>query len=562
MKLCFDQMSRISLIILIVVFSCLAPLAGAQGGRTPGPEVLQSFPNQAQYYHGAGNYDLLSQVNKGNNPTNIPENHQQLKATQLTQFPLEFAISQEKQVQLRAVELLYSMNHGQNYYPYQTIPATEKKFVFNAPENGEYWFVFRAIYKNGEVKSMGATPALRVLVDTVPPQMTLDARRNPAGEVIVEWTLEDAALKNAPPGVSLSYDSNATTMKLAVDPKNVKREGNRETGHVAFWPLHNAEVVEIICEQEDAAGNREIQTRRLVLKPSQNQSSHSGDVSEVTTPFARDRDEEATSPVQPVPDMSVLPPPPIVLQDSQRAQFTNAGYATEPAATHSADPLAGVLQALSAAAPPAVSAGVTQPYADGFADGFEHVTTQPPAPAPGMISSVPPAQFLPGNSTIRINTPTTTAASTAANAPQWTGPNAESNAADGVVVTSTTEDFPGKITGVSLGHDENQPFGGQQYLIVRWMPGETPFAESKVDCYRSETKYGPWRPIAFDLKNTGQHYWPVSVADQMPFYLRVDMRTTQGAFTDFTVQPIALPLSLSAPLSGSFQQENPTEPQP
>ena len=91
------------------------------------------------------------------------------------------------------------------------------------------------------------------------------------------------------------------------------------------------------------------------------------------------------------------------------------------------------------------------------------------------------------------------------------------------------------------------------------MPGGTPFAESKVDLYRSETKYGPWRPIAFDLKNTGQHYWPVSVADQMPFYLRVEMRTTQGAFTDFTVQPIALPLSLNTPPPSPIQQDNQSE---
>ena len=567
-------MSRISLIALTTVFACLVPLAWAQDGwrtsqpallsqsrqlgqsgpinrvgQVPGPAAMQYSPNQIQHDYGAGNYDLPPQANK----PNPQANYRQLVVTQKTQFPLDFVIPPEKLSQLSAVELLYSMNRGQNYFPYQTIPATEKKFDFNAPEDAEYWFVFRAIYKNGEVKEIGAIPAARVLVDTVPPKMTLDVRRNPSGEVIIEWTIEDVALKNTLPNVSLSYDSNATSMKLAIDPKNVKREGNRETGYVAFWPLHDAEAVEIRCEQEDAADNKEIQTTRLVLKPSQNVNA-----SEVAITSTRD---DAPTAVQPVPDMSVLPPPPIVMQNTQRAQYTNAGYETTPKVTNPAvasdDPLVSMLESLSVSAPAAVPADVTQRYADGFDDVAATGSAQPTAPAPGMLPSVPPAQFLPGNTTIHTNSP----ASSVANAPRLSGPNTEPNIGHGIVVTTTSEAFPGKITGVSLGYDENQPLNGQQYIIVRWMTGGTPLAESKVDLYRSETKYGPWRPVAFDLKNTGQHDWPVSVADQMPFYLRVDMRTMQGAFTDFTVQPIALPLSLNAPPPSPIHQDNPAEPQ-
>ena len=551
-------MSRIFLIALIATFACLATKALAQEGwRTRQPAIpvqsgqfmksdpingarqvlpdsaaMQHFPNHGQYYS-AGNDNLPPQANKANN--------QWFTVTRKTQFPLEFAISPEKKTQLRAVELLYSMNRGQNYYSYQTIPVTETKFVFNAPEDAEYWFVFRAIDKNGEVKEMGARPAARVLVDTVPPKMTLNAHRNPSGEVIVEWTLEDTALKDTPPTVSLSYDSNATSMTLAVDPKNVKREGNRETGYVAFWPLHDAEAVDIRCEQEDAADNKEIQTTQLVLKPSRN-----GNASEVAMMSATDGDTTTT--VQPVPDMPVSPPPPVVLQNTRSSHDTMPRHEINPLATRqpmvaSDDPLAGMLATLSGAAPSAVSADVMQPYADNFDNTGATGSPQLSAPAPSLLSTVPAPQFLPGNTL--NNTSITVTPGT--NAPQLTGPNVDPNAASGVVVTTETEAFPGKITGVSLGHDENQPLVTSQFIIVRWMPGGTPFTESKVDFYRSETKYGPWRPIAFDLKNTGQHYWPVSVVDQMPFYLRVDMRTTQGAFTDFTVQPIALPLSLNAP---------------
>jgi hypothetical protein len=171
-----------------------------------------------------------------------------------------------------------------------------------------------------------------------------------------------------------------------------------------------------------------------------------------------------------------------------------------------------------------------------------------------LLPSIPPTQFFPEN------TPNNTVTATT-NAPQLSGPNVEPNAGHGVVVASETEAFPGKIVFISLGQFDDPQFDNQQYIIVRWLPGGTQFAESKIDLYRSETRHGPWRPITFDLKNTGQHHWPVSVADQMPFYLRVDMRTMQGAFTDFTVQPIALPLDLNAPVPNLNLQDNSAEPQ-
>jgi hypothetical protein len=214
-----------------------------------------------------------------------------------------------------------------------------------------------------------------------------------------------------------------------------------------------------------------------------------------------------------------------------------------------------MLVALRDSPPSAVSADVTQRYADGFSDAtVVGASSQSAAPAPALLPSIPSTQFLPGT------TPNNTATSTA-NTPQLSGQNVEPNAGNGIVVASDTGAFPGKILFISLGQfDDPQP-DNPQYIIVRWLHGGTQFAESKIDLYRSETRHGPWRPITFDLKNTGQHHWPVSVADQMPFYLRVDMRTMQGAFTDFTVQPVALPLNLNAPVPTPNLQDNSAEPQ-
>ena len=429
-------------------------------------------------------------------------NNQQPHITRLTQFPLPFKITQANQDKLSSVELVYSMDQGKNWYHYQHLPPTEPQFEFNAPQDGEYWFVFRAVHKTGEIKPFGGIPAVRVIIDTEPPKLTLDAHRSGSGEVTVEWTAEDDTLKNTPPTISLSYDSNATWMTLAVDRKNVKRDGHRETGFVAFWPLHNAEAVEIRCELEDAAENKVIQTKQLVLKPSQN-----GNTTKTASSFAA---AIAPTVVPPEPDVTVMPPKPIVMNTSYSVSDPHANATSLEG--ESDNTLNDLLQIMGESPPSPISAEVTQRYANNY----------------GNAAAQPPP-----------------------NLPPMTGPNGSNVSA--TPVTTETPPFPGKITIVSDGLLRRE-FDEQRCIIVRWMSGDTPYTDSKVDLYRSETKHGPWRPIALDLINTGEHFWLVSAADLMPFYLRVDLRSSQGLFTDFTLQTIALPLNLYSPATSPVTQ--------
>lgn len=508
-------------IFVVVLFACFVTAAVAQEdwrngqpswlaqsgphpGQVPGPAAIQSLPNQAQYSN-AGNYDLPLQSVP--NHQQQQQQQQQPHVTRQTQIPLPFKITPANQDKLSSVELVYSMDQGKSWYHYQHLPPTETQFDFNVPEDGEYWFVFRAVHKTGEVKPFGAMPAARILVDTVPPKLTLDVRRSSSGEVTIEWTVEDLALKNTPPTISLSYDSNATWMTLAVDRKNVKRDGNRETGHVAFWPLHDAEAVEIRCELEDLAENREIQTKRLVLKP----SLHGNATETAMTSLAS---VEPTV-VQQVPDLTITPPKPIVMNTSYSLHDSHA----VPSVVTPDNTFNDLLQTMGGTAPLPVSADVTQRYAEN----------------PGQTT----AQRTPGS-------------------PPMVGPNGS----DAATIPTETLPFPGKITIVSDGLLRTD-FNAQRCIIVRWMSGGTPFADGKVDLYRSETKYGPWRPISVDLKNTGEHYWLVTAADLMPFYLRVDLRSLQGLYTDFTLQPISLPLNLNDPASPpATQQDTPASPEP
>jgi hypothetical protein len=48
-------------------------------------------------------------------------------------------------------------------------------------------------------------------------------------------------------------------------------------------------------------------------------------------------------------------------------------------------------------------------------------------------------------------------------------------------------------------------------------------------------------PVAFDLANSGEYHWSIAEVDRTPFFLRVDLRTPNGLYTDFTHRVITVP---------------------
>ena len=606
------MMVRWFLILLTVLLACCSTLANAQVWRSSQPSLLAQsgqntrlpitgnttsplwpqgqaanmqqaspmFPNRNDY--SSGNYDLPAQAANS------------IKSTRQTQFDIPFEISAANQSKYASIELIYSMDRGQTWYNYESVATDKKAFAFNAPEDAEYWFAFRAALKTGEIQQVGRVPAAQIIVDTCPPQLTLEARRNASGEANIAWSAEDVALKNTLPEISLSYDSNITWERLAVNPKSVTREGNRVAGLIVFWPRHSAEAVDIRCELEDAAGNKEIQTTRLILKQPADIAVADSDATPATasnivggkTTFAT----SGTSDLYAMGDMPVTPPRPVVSQkpiahEQHATSMPTLGNAVptpempvaensvtgtlavttsddatiETAETVEPVPnlaagaetlsenvdtqLLDLLRNMGGTPPSAISADVARPYADNrispqFGNVSSSTAQNEQANLPGVLSNVPPARFVPTNNTAgRAHLPqsATQAQTIGANAQASEGTNEQA-----VRQNTTDEAFPGKISLVSLGK-----FGEEDCIIVGWLPGDATFADGKIDLYRSNTRYGPWRAIAFDLQNTGSHYWLISAEDKMPFYLRVDLRSRQGLFTGFTTRAIVTPLSFS-----------------
>ena len=189
-------------------------------------------------------------------------------------FTIPFEIKVDDSSGLPAeVELTYSTDQGMSWFSYGRVRPENKHFLFKSPADGEYWFIFKTYGQDGLVKETRRRgPMLRVLVDTIPPKLTLTAEQKSTGEILIQWSVEDANLARKTPQLQVSYSIPdqrnhhlSNWEPIAVDPLKVQSEGNKNQGELVIWPERNAVAFEIQAEIIDMAGNREMQSRTVSL---------------------------------------------------------------------------------------------------------------------------------------------------------------------------------------------------------------------------------------------------------------------------------------------------------
>ncbi|MEZ6058182.1 MAG: hypothetical protein R3C01_15900 [Planctomycetaceae bacterium] len=114
--------------------------------------------------------------------------------TKQANFRIPFQFDAEEMTRIGAVEvqLHVSTNQGGSWKLMQTVNPGAQKFQFNAPLNGEYWFSVRTIDINRRPHPAGAfEPGLVVVVDDLPPLLTLDATPLPGGQLQLHWQATD-----------------------------------------------------------------------------------------------------------------------------------------------------------------------------------------------------------------------------------------------------------------------------------------------------------------------------------------------------------------------------------
>ena len=187
-------------------------------------------------------------------------------------IPFEIKVNDSSELPTE-VELTYSTDHGMNWFPYGRVQPDKKQFLFKSPSDGEYWFIFKTYGQDGLVKETRRRgPMLRVLVDTTPPKLSLTSEQKSTGEIVIQWSVEDANLARKSPQLQISYsipDQKSSYLSnwkpVAIDPLKVQSEENKHRGELVIWPERDAVSFEIQAEISDAAGNREMQSRTVLL---------------------------------------------------------------------------------------------------------------------------------------------------------------------------------------------------------------------------------------------------------------------------------------------------------
>lgn len=437
--------------------------------------------------------------------------------------PFQVEPPQNSGIQAREVQLHVSDNQ-RDWQLFGTVEPTAGGFAFRAPRDGEYWFVIRTIDQAGRMlpEPNGPTiPEMKVVVDTVPPVLELQAGLGPSGEIVIQWYAQDPHAAADRPTIEYrpANDVAAPWQAVAV--------GAGLEGSATLPGMQGA--VAVRARFLDLAGNEARKEVRVSAGP-----ATAAPVSNYP-PMAEPSQTAAYPPVEVQPPMGAAP-------------------TTEPAA-------------------PANNAGV--------GDLFEHTSRlqkdPPVTPAAPVIPALPPVQLPPGVTPLVVNAMRftleydvqTIGPSGLGKVELWGTPDAGqtwrrfgtdpdrrspiavSVPAEGtygfrMVVENNTGigDKPpvaGDLPDVWVTVDTTKPAaklvaieetlrGADTEMIIRWEASDRQLGDRPVSLFFATSPNGKWLPIAAGLPNTGNYVW--KLGDRAPREIHIRLKVQDQAGND------------------------------
>ena len=192
-------------------------------------------------------------------------------ATRQTLFAIPFKVDKGISHASEPVEvqLYVSSDLGGSWRLYQQVPPSRSRFLFQARGDGEYWFLIRTLDRAGQVRPrQGNQPGLRVVVDTRPPELKLDAFRASGGQVTARWQAADPNLNLESLKIQYRPAGATTWQALAIDRREVAVQGITRYGQLTWWPQAASGRLEIRAEVSDTAGNTTVTHAQVVSEPS------------------------------------------------------------------------------------------------------------------------------------------------------------------------------------------------------------------------------------------------------------------------------------------------------
>ncbi|MEI7684421.1 MAG: hypothetical protein WCL32_05295 [Planctomycetota bacterium] len=171
--------------------------------------------------------------------------------TRAKQFRVPFNVGPNSQ-NLSQLQLYVSTDAGRSWQSAASAPPEQGYFRFSSEREGSFWFAVQSFDKMNRAfppNMEGATPNLKVVVDTQAPQVTVQPLNSKTSEVGVSWMIRDENFNaNQADAIRLDYRSlnaGATWIPLSLASNATQ----------FFWNPNTNGPVEVRVQARDQAGN-------------------------------------------------------------------------------------------------------------------------------------------------------------------------------------------------------------------------------------------------------------------------------------------------------------------
>ncbi len=181
--------------------------------------------------------------------------------TSQTQFEIPFR-TDDLQGRLVEVQLYVSTDLGKSWNVYARQSPITTRIPFQSVGDGEYLFALKTLDRDGRLLPTGPPiPTLRMVIDTVQPELALQVEPDKSGRIAITWRSTDQNLdKNT---LRLSYRSNGANLPNTWHPLGTGKpitsdqaaDASLFQDRVTWFPDTTADAIVLKAEIQDFAGN-------------------------------------------------------------------------------------------------------------------------------------------------------------------------------------------------------------------------------------------------------------------------------------------------------------------
>jgi hypothetical protein len=183
-------------------------------------------------------------------PASPPASKSVTIASKSRSFRVPFKVDPSERARYKELQLWVSEDSGYTWKPQSISTPEHPWFTFRAARDGEFWFAVRTIDTQGRMfpgEDEQVEPKLKVVVDTRPPSLVLEADKREGGLAMVRWEVRDEHLELK--SLSLEYQIEGAREWRTVRITRPARIGSQR------WDAGTAEPLRVRASISDTAGN-------------------------------------------------------------------------------------------------------------------------------------------------------------------------------------------------------------------------------------------------------------------------------------------------------------------